>query len=310
MFNFIGQVFNTLIGQPIFNLLIVILAIIPSHNFGVAIIIFTIIVRMALYPLLKKQLHNAMAMKKLQPEMRKIKKATKGDRQKESAMMMELYKERGVNPFSSIGLLLVQIPILIALYTGINSIVKDPNAIIDKAYGWVQGLPYMEQLAANIKTFDETFVGLINLAQPALGPKGLYIPAMILVIGSVIVQYFQSKQLMMTDKDARGLRQIFKDSAAGKEVDQSEITAATSRFTLYFIPFMIFIVSVNLPSALSLYWLVGGLVALIQQTYILRKDTEEMIAIVDNEPATAEVLPPTKPKKKKPIKKKASKKRR
>jgi YidC/Oxa1 family membrane protein insertase len=107
MFNFIGQVFNTLIGQPIFNLLIVILALIPGHNFGIAIIIFTVIVRMALYPLLKKQLHNAMAMKKLQPEMRKIKKATKGDRQKESAMMMELYKERGVNPFSSIGLLLV-----------------------------------------------------------------------------------------------------------------------------------------------------------------------------------------------------------
>jgi YidC/Oxa1 family membrane protein insertase len=312
MFSFIGHLFNALIAQPIFNLLILILAFLPFHNFGVAIIIFTILVRTAMYPLLRKQLHNAMAMKKLQPEMKKIKKAAAGDKQKESALMMELYKEKGVNPFSSIGIILVQLPILIALYQGITKIVKNPEAIITNTYGWVQNLPYLEELAKNIKSFDETLVGFVNLAQPALGPKGLYIPAMILVIGSVIVQFFQSKQLMLTNKEQRGLRQIFKDSAAGKEVDQSEIQAATSRFTLIFIPFIIFIVSVNLPSALSLYWLVGGLVALAQQTYILRKDSEEMIAIVDNEPAEAEVIAaPKKPKTKKTSgKKKSTKKRR
>ena len=311
MFSFIGKLFNALIAQPIFNLLIIILAFIPSHNFGVAIVIFTLIVRTAMYPLLRKQLHNAIAMKKLQPEMKKIKKAAAGDKQKESQLMMELYKEKGVNPFSSIGIILVQLPILIALYQGITKIVKDPNAIVDNAYGWVQNLPYMQHLANNISSFDETFVGFINLAQPALGPKGLYVPAMILVIGSVVVQFFQSKQLMPTSKEQRGLRQIFKDSAAGKEVDQAEIQAATSKFTLVFIPIIIFFVSVNLPSALSLYWLVGGLVALAQQTYILRKDSEEMVAIVEGEPAEAEVIAPKKPKTKKTSgKKKSSKKRR
>lgn len=313
MFSFIGNLFHVLIAQPIFNLLIIILAFIPGHNFGVAIIIFTLIVRTAMYPLLRKQLHNAIAMKKLQPEMKKIKKAAAGDKQKESQLMMELYKEKGVNPFSSIGIIFVQLPILIALYQGITKIVKDPNAIVNNAYGWVQNLPYMEQLANNIKSFDETLVGVIRLAQPALGPNGLYIPAMILVIGSVVVQYFQSKQLMLTSKEQRGLKQIFKDSAAGKEVDQAEIQAATSRFTLYFIPIIIFFVSVNLPSALSLYWLVGGLVALAQQTYILRKDGEEMVAIVEGEPAEAEIIAPAKPKKKKTSgssKKKSSKKRR
>lgn len=311
MFSFIGNVFNVLVAQPIFNLLILILAVLPFHNFGVAIIIFTILVRLAMYPLLRKQLHNAIAMKKLQPEMKKVKKAAAGDKQKESQLMMELYKERGVNPFSSIGIILVQLPILIALYQGITKIVNNPEVIVDNAYKFVQNLPYMQQLADNIKDFDESLVGIVNLAQPALGPKGLYIPAMILVLGSVVVQFFQSKQLMLTSKEQRGLRQIFKDSAAGKEIDQSEIQAATGRFTLYFIPAIIFIVSVNLPSALSLYWLVGGIVALIQQTYILRKDGEEMVAIVDNEPATAEVIAPKKPKNKKPSgKKKSSKKRR
>lgn len=311
MFSFIGKLFNALIAQPIFNLLIIILAFIPSHNFGIAIVIFTLIVRTAMYPLLRKQLHNAIAMKKLQPEMKKIKKAAAGDKQKESQLMMELYKEKGVNPFSSIGIILVQLPILIALYQGITKIVKDPNAIVNNAYGWVQNLPYMQHLANNISSFDETFVGFINLAQPALGPKGLYVPAMILVIGSVVVQFFQSKQLMLTSKEQRGLKQIFKDSAAGKEVDQAEIQAATSKFTLFFIPIIIFFVSVNLPSALSLYWLVGGLVALAQQTYILRKDSEEMVAIVEGEPAEAEVIAPKKPKTKKTSgKKKSSKKRR
>jgi len=74
MFQVIGKLFNALIAQPIFNLLILIIALIPSHDFGIAIIIFTIIVRLVLYPLLRKQLHNTMAMKKLQPELKRIKK--------------------------------------------------------------------------------------------------------------------------------------------------------------------------------------------------------------------------------------------
>ena len=120
MFHAIGKLFNALIAHPIFNLLIVIIALVPSHNFGVAIIVFTIIIRMALYPLLKKQLHNAIAMKKIQPELKRIKKEAAGDRQKESQAMMALYKERGINPFSSFGIILIQLPILIALYAGIR----------------------------------------------------------------------------------------------------------------------------------------------------------------------------------------------
>ena len=74
MFHFIGVLFNALIARPIFNLLIIIFALLPGNNLGLAIILFTVLVRVAMYPLLKKQLHHAMAMKKLQPEMRRIKK--------------------------------------------------------------------------------------------------------------------------------------------------------------------------------------------------------------------------------------------
>ena len=122
------------------------------------------------------------------------------------------------------------------------------------------------------------FLGFIDLSRSAVESTGIYWPAMILVVASVATQYFQSKQLMMTDKSARGLRQILKDSSQGKEVDSSEVQAATSRFTLYIIPFMLFMVAINLASALSLYWLVGSIVAIIQQTRILRQDVTEMEA--------------------------------
>src|SRR5689334_8965404 len=118
--------FNTLIVQPITNLLVLIYAILTGHNFGVAIILFTILVRLLMWPLVKKQLHQAKAMRELQPEIKRIKQQTKGNRQKESMMLMELYKEKEISPFGSIGLVILQIPIFIGLYSGLRHIVTDP----------------------------------------------------------------------------------------------------------------------------------------------------------------------------------------
>ena len=107
--------FQNYIERPLFNLLEFIYGIIPGHDLGIAIIIFTLIIRLALWPLVRKQLHHSKAMKKLQPELKKIKKAAAGDRQKEARLQMELYKEHDVKPFSTIGTLIIQIPIFIAL---------------------------------------------------------------------------------------------------------------------------------------------------------------------------------------------------
>jgi YidC/Oxa1 family membrane protein insertase len=273
--------FTTIIVQPIFNLLVLIYAILPGHNFGLAIIIFTIIVRLLLWPLVKKQLHQAKAMRKLQPELKRLKKEAKGDKQKESAMLMELYKERGINPFGSIGVLIIQLPILIGLYSGLRRVVDDPHALVTFAYPGLQHLPWMKELAGNIHLFDRTLFGVVDLTRSALGPKGLYWPAMIIVIASATIQFYQSKQLMPNDKDGRKLRDILKSAGSGKQADQSEVNAAVGRSTRYFIPAMIFLFTVNIASALSLYWFVGGLVAFIQQSIVLRDDETEMEAIAD-----------------------------
>jgi YidC/Oxa1 family membrane protein insertase len=268
--------FTTLIVQPIFNLLVLIYALLPGHNFGLAIILFTIVIRMIMWPLVKKQLRNARVMRAIQPELKRIKQETKGDRQRESAMVMELYKERGINPFSSIGILIVQLPILIGLYVGLQRIIKDPNAIVTFAYPALQQLSWMKQLATDISQLDMTLLGFIDLSRPALGDGGIYWPAMFLVIGSAVTQYYQTKQLMPDDKDARKLRHILRDAGKGEQADSSEVNAAVGRSTRYFIPVLIFFFTVNLASALALYWLVSGLVAMLQQRYILNQDEEEI----------------------------------
>lgn len=277
----IGHLFTVLIAQPIFNLLVLIYALIPGHNFGLAIIIFTIIVRLALWPLLKKQLHQTKVMRKLQPELKRIKQETKGDKLRENQMVMELYKERGVNPFGSIGIVLVQLPILIALYSGLRKVIDDPQQILSFAYPALQHLPWMEELAHDVHKFDATLFGVVDLTKSAVGAGSTYWPAMIIVLASAVVQYYQSKQLLPTEKDSRKLRDIMRDAGNGKQADQTEVNAAIGRSTRFLLPVMIFFFTVGLASALSLYWFVSGLVAYIQQSIILREDEEEMEAIAD-----------------------------
>jgi YidC/Oxa1 family membrane protein insertase len=269
-------VFEALIVQPIFNLLVLIYALLPGHNFGISIVVFTIVIRLFMWPLVKKQLHQTKLMRELQPELKRIKQAANGNRQQESLMQMELYKERGINPFSSIGVLAVQLVILIGLYSGLIRVVNDPVVIVDFAYGWLQNIGFMKELAEDITKFDNTLFGLVDLSRAAIGSQGFYFPAFLLVVGSAIAQFYQSKQLMPNDKDARGLKQILKEASEGKQTDAQETNAAVMKGMRYFIPIMIFFVAMPLASAISLYWFVGSLVGYIQQSIILKQDDQEM----------------------------------
>ncbi len=308
--------FTTLIVQPLFNLLTLIYAILPGHNFGIALIVFTIIIRLLMWPLVKKQLHQAKGMRKLQPEIKKIKQATKGNRQKESQMLMELYKERGINPFATFPILIIQLIVLFGLYSGLTKIIKDPHTLVTFSYPFVQNLSWMQELAGNIHLFDNTLFGVVDLGKAAWSQAGIYWPAMFIVLGSAVAQYFQAKQLMPQEKDQRSLRAILKEAGTGKQADQSEINAAVASSTRFLIPIMIFVFTVGIPSALGLYWLVSGLVAFIQQSIVLNRDEEEMEAIADGPSKNVKEIPEaeiveTKPKtKKKPSKSKSSKKRR
>jgi YidC/Oxa1 family membrane protein insertase len=271
---------TTIIIQPIFNLLALIYAIIPGHNFGLAIIVFTIIIRLLMWPLVKKQLRQAKAMRELAPELKKIKAAAKGDRQKESAMTMELYKEREINPFASLGILIVQLPIIIGLYSSVRRIVTNPHQLVSFSYPALHHLAWIQTLSVNIHRFDDTLFGVINLGRKAIGTGGVYWPAMILVIVSAAAQFYQAKQLMPKSKDARGLKQILSEAGKGKNSDQAEVNAAVMRNTQYLIPGFVFLFGLSFPAALPLYWFTSSAAAYLQQARILRQDAAEADASV------------------------------
>ena len=298
--------FTTIIVQPIFNLLVLITAILPGHNFGLAIIIFTIIIRILMWPLVKKQLNQAKAMRELTPEIKKIKAAAKGDRQKESMLTMELYREKEINPFASLLIVLVQLPILIGLYSSLRKIVNDPHQIISFSYPALHNLSWMKEIAHDINKFDDTLFGVVNLTRTALGPEGIYWAALIIVAASAIAQYFQTKQLMPHDPEARGLRAILRDSSSGKKADQSEVNAAVGKSSQLMVPILVFFVGLRLAVALPLYWLTGSVVAYIQQARVLRTDAAEADAAVD---AKVKVESKVTPRKNKKHKKSGSKRR-
>lgn len=268
--------FETLIVQPIFNLLVLIYALLPGHDFGLSVIVFTVIIRLLLWPLLKKQLHQTRLLRDIQPEIKKIKERTKGDRQREGQLLMELYKERGVNPLGSIGIIFLQIPILLGLFQGLNRLAKGRETILNLSYDWVQNIGWMQQVKADLNQFDESLLGLVDLTRNGFGESGTYWPVIIIALLAGVLQYYQTRQLSPKASDSRSLRQILKEESHGKRADQAEINAAMGRNLRYIFPALTFFISATLPGALGLYWATGSAVGLIQQNSVLKSDVTEM----------------------------------
>jgi len=277
------NIFDVVIVQPIFNMLLFIYSLIPGGDFGIALIIFTILVRLALWPLVKKQLHQVKAMQKLQPELVKIKKQTKGNRQAESVQMMELYKKHDVSPFRSIGILFIQLPIFIALYQVIQIFTLHIDEVSKYTYGFMLNLGPVKELIANPSNFNMDLFGLVDLTGKAIAGNPIIInwALLALAIVSVITQYIMSKQTMPKQTSDKRLRDVMKEAADGKQADQSEMNAIVMNKMMKFLPIMMFFVMISLPGALVLYYTVSNLVAVIQQGSILRKDTEEMIELAE-----------------------------
>ncbi len=275
--------FDTLIIQPIFNLLLGIYSLIPGGDFGIAIIIFTVLVRWVMWPLVKKQLHQTKAMQKMQPEMTRIKKECKGNRQLEAVQMMELYKKYDISPFRSIGLLFIQLPIFIALYRSIQIFTSHSNEVDKFTYGFLKGIEPIKQLIADPSSLNEKLFGLFDLTKQAImaDPTRINVFIFLLAIASALTQYIMSKQTMPKKGSSKSLREIMSEAADGKEANQAEMNAAMMSKMTVFLPIMMFFIMVNLPGALVLYYTVSNLIAVAQQGRILKGDAEEMIEIAD-----------------------------
>lgn len=269
------NIFDVLIVQPILNVLLAIYALLPGHDFGISLIIFTVLIRLLMWPLVKKQLHQTKLMRKVQPELKKVKAKAKGNKALEAQLMMELYKERGIKPFSSIGVLIIQLPIFLALFRVIQIITNERDKLDTFIYSFMSQLEPIKELLANPKNFNESFFG-IDLTRHAVGNEGIYIPLIILALIAAIFQYIQAKQTLPNQSSKKKLRDILKESAAGKQADQSEISAIMSSRMVMLMPVVLFFVVLYFPGALVLYYATFSIVAVIQQHIVLNKDEEEL----------------------------------
>lgn len=274
--------FNTIIVEPIFNALMLLYSIIPGGDFGVAIIIFTIVIRFILYPLVKRQLHQTKMMRKLQPEMAKIKKAAGGNKQLEVAQQMELYKRYGVSPFRSILILIIQLPIFIGLYQVIRIMTLNRDQMVNYIYEPLRHIGIIEQIIEHPDSFNHHLLGFIDITKTAFGNHGVDITLLVLAIVSAATQYIISKQLMpKADKPPKKFRQIMAEAAAGQKSDPSEMSNVMMGKMTKIMPIFMFFIMVSLPGAIALYYTVSNLMAAGQQAYLLRKDTEEIEEIAD-----------------------------
>jgi YidC/Oxa1 family membrane protein insertase len=275
------NIFDLVVVQPIFNLLIGLYSIIPGGDFGVSLILFTILVRFALYPLVKRQLHQTQAMKKLQPELARIKKQAKGNKQLEGMQMMELYKKHGVNPFRSIGILLIQLPIFIALYQVIQIFTLHRDKIGMYTYSFMDGIGPIKQLIEHPNQFNEKLLGFLDLTKVAVSSHGVDFVLLTLAIIAAVTQYVMSKQTMPHAESKKRLRDIMAEAAEGKQADQAEMNAVVMGKMMKFLPFMMFFIMMSLPGALALYYTVSNLVAVAQQSHLLKQDEDELEVLAD-----------------------------
>ncbi len=242
MFGILVNIFDVFLYKPLFNSLVALYNCIPGHDFGIAIILLTLIIRFLLYPISVKAINSQKALQKLQPKVQEIQKKYKDNKEKQAKEMLELYKTEKINPFSGLFLAIAQLPILIALYRvfwlGLN-----PNELSN-----------LYQFVFNPGQINALFLGIIDLSKPNL----------VLAVFAGVFQFFQTKMLMSKKSPSpTGL-----PMQAGKSSDFSRVMQTQMT---YFFPILTIIILFSLPSALGLYWTASGLFSVVQQYFLLKK---------------------------------------
>lgn len=279
--------FETIILKPIFNALLLLYSLIPGGDFGIAIILFTIIIRTVLYPLVRSQLRQTKRMRKMQPELAKIKKAAKGNKQVEAMQQMELYKKYGIKPFRSILVLIIQLPIFIGLYQVIRIISLHRDQVATLTYDVLEKIGPIQKIIEDPNSFNHTMLGFIDLTKVAVSNTGIDITLVVLAVISAVTQYIMTKQTMPTGKSTKKFRDIMKEATEGKEPNQTEMNAVMMNNMMKFMPIMMFFIMMSLPGALALYYTASNLVAVGQQHYLLTKDQEDLEEIASIAPTSS-----------------------
>lgn len=208
---------------------------------GLAIIALTVVVKAILWPFTQASLKSQKALQELQPKLNELKVKFKDDKEGLAKAMMELYAAEKVNPLSSCLPILVQIPILIALY----------QVLSDGLAG--QKLDLLYPFVANPGQINTNFFGLLDLTVASL-------PLAVLAGG---LQFVQAKMLMPKK---------IPEQVQGKEgAKDEEMLKAMNVSMMYMMPVMTVVIGAKLPGGLTLYWVMVTVISVFQQWLVLRK---------------------------------------
>lgn len=244
--------------QPILNILIVLYNLLFS-NLGLAIIALTALFKLLLYPLTAPQLKASQKLQEISPELEKIKKKYKDDKQKLMQAQMELYKKHGFNPASGCLPQILQLVVLVSLYQVFNQVIRPGtealNYVTQNLYGFVHA---PTSLNLNFLFLNLAKPDLITLSGLPFSLPGIF------VILSAVLQLLTSLLMMpAVEKE---------NKIAGKTEEKSDDMAVSlQKQMLYLFPIMTLILGYTIPSGVILYWFIFSLIGLLQQILISKK---------------------------------------
>jgi len=235
-----AEIFRITLSQPLFNGLVLLYEHASFGDLGVAIIFLTLIVRLILFPLFHKTAKHQKIAQKIQPEIKKIQQKHKNNKEAQTREIMDLYKKHQVNPLTPLILLIIQLPILFAVYKIFRDGISEST--LSMLYSFV---PAPENVS-------HTFLGLVEL-------NAVSIP---IAIAAAVAQFTQGKLA----------------TARAKNQDSMSAQARSMTKVIVFMgPAVALIVLTKFPAAVGLYWLTSTVFSIIQQTIVnksMRKKDE------------------------------------
>lgn len=244
------ELFNTVLYEPMFNLLIWMYDVMPWKDLGIAIILLTIIIKSALFWPSLKGIRAQKSMQELQPKLEALKVKHKDNKEELGKEMMMLYKEHKVNPMSSCLPLLIQLPILLALFQVFNGLKFDANTgilISDSLAHLYEPLRTMYSTIA----ISPMFLGFVNLSATH---------NVVLAVLAGGAQFFQAR-MMQSQRPAV-------KSEGSKDEDMASML---NKQMLYVLPIMTIVFGYQFPAGLTLYWLASTMFTWGQQLIFLRE---------------------------------------
>lgn len=243
-----SDIFNTIIFQPLYNVLIFITSIVPGYDIGIAVVLLTILVKLIILPLSHKSIKTQAKVKILEPKISEIKEKYKNNKQEQSTKIMALYKEHGVNPFSGCVFTIIQIPIIFGLYWVFWKGISNGTINKDILYTFVH--------APDIINFN--FLGLVNLTERSI----------FFAVLAGVSQYFQL-QLSFPK-----ITQNPKEQKEKSFIDELKKNMSTQ--AKYILPMVIIFVSLRFSAAVPLYWATSNGFSIIHELFV-RKKSKELI---------------------------------